>query len=143
MSLKTIIEKIKELSSVINDTDIESVSIDQNGTHIGIRKINDKESVKEGKAKGGSKKVSEKQKEEFVEVTSHSVGLFRDFIPPVRKSFTRVGQKIKKGEKIGAIESMKILKEITSPVNGKISQKFVKHGDPVQYGQKLFEVKIV
>lgn len=44
------------------------------------------------------------------------------------------------GQKIGIIETMKIMKDITSSIKGKIVKVMVKNGQPVEYGQELFMV---
>ena len=36
---------------------------------------------------------------------------------------------------------MKIMNEIESDINGKIISILVKDGDPVEYGQKIFQIK--
>ena len=78
-----------------------------------------------------------------IEIASHAVGIFREYIPPARKVLVKIGQKVNKGEKLGFIESMRIMKEVTSPAKGIVTAKFVKHGSPVEYGQKILEVEIV
>jgi biotin carboxyl carrier protein len=114
----------------------------EKGLNIGIRKrlyaevTGEAEEYKE-------EPVAVETKKEIVEIFSHSVGIFRDFIPPSRKFLAKVGHKVNKGQKIGFIESMKIMKEMVSPVNGILKDKLIKHGDPVEYGQKLFEIEIV
>lgn len=144
MKLEAGIKRIKELLRAVKDTDIEEIHYEKGGIDIGFRRKLDGEKIKSGATE---KEVREKMTQEIPvkieEVISHSVGLFRDYITPSRKVLTKVGQKVSSGENIGAIESMKIIKEIISPVDGKIVKKLVKHGDPVEYGQKLFEIEVV
>jgi acetyl-CoA carboxylase biotin carboxyl carrier protein len=44
------------------------------------------------------------------------------------------------GQKIGVIEAMKIIKDVTSNVQGKIVKVCVKNGQSVEYGQELFVI---
>ncbi len=143
MDIKNISERIKELSAVIKNTDIEKISHKKNGFKVTVKRIDveGQDIADAAKRKNTDKKPDKQRKIE--EVFSHSVGHFRDFMPPSRKSFVKKSETVKKGQKLGLIESMKIMKEVLSPCNGKIIEKFVKHSDAVEYGQKLFEIEVV
>jgi biotin carboxyl carrier protein len=141
MELKKGIDRIKNLLEAIKDTDIEEIYFERQGLNIGLaRKI-----MQETVAQELSQKEKEEShgKKEIIEVVSHSVGIFRDFIPPARKHLAKIGDRLNNGQKIGFIESMRIMKEIVSPVKGIVVEKFVKHGDPVEYGQRLFRIEVV
>ncbi len=141
MKLKKGIERIKELLYVIKDTDIEEIYFEKDGLNIGVKKkITEESPVSETEQKEEKPEQNEK---EIVEVVSHCVGLFRDALPPARKPLAKVGQSVNKGQKIGFIESTKIMKEVVSPVKGVVLEKFVKYGAPVEYGQKLFDIEVV
>jgi acetyl-CoA carboxylase biotin carboxyl carrier protein len=141
MKLQAGMQKIKELLKAIEETDIEEICYENKGLNIGIRKNISQEVAEEVEEKTQKKEKSKEKK--IIEVVSHSVGLFRDYLSPSRKALARVGDNLNKGQKIGFIESMKLMKEIVSPAKGKVGKKFVKHGDPIEYGQKLFEIEIV
>lgn len=53
----------------------------------------------------------------------------------------KVGDKIKKGDVIGYIEAMKVMNEVTSEVEGEVTDILVDHGTNVEYDQALIEVK--
>ena len=144
MKLKAVSDRIKELSKLTKETDIEEIAYIQNGFKVGIKKMPEVSSEKDKeKSLNSAKKKKENIQKERKKVHSHSVGHFRDFISPSRKALVKKGQYVKKGHKLGMIESMKIMKDILSPHEGKIVEKFVKHGDAVEYGQDLFEIEIV
>ncbi len=46
------------------------------------------------------------------------------------------------GQPVGAIEAMKIMKDVLSPTPCKIIKALVANGHPVEYGQPLFEVEL-
>ncbi|MBC7805789.1 MAG: biotin/lipoyl-binding protein, partial [Akkermansiaceae bacterium] len=69
-------------------------------------------------------------------VTSTLVGIFR----AVSKAPVNVGSRIAVGQTIGMIEVMRLSDEITAPVSGEVSAIFVQDGQPVEYGQALFEI---
>ena len=54
--------------------------------------------------------------------------------------FIDIGSTVKKGETLCIIEAMKILNEIESDKEGTISKILIENGQPVEYGQPLFEI---
>lgn len=144
MKTKTITDKVKELSGLIKNTDIEKIAVKKDGLKVGVKKMPAEEgNTKDISAKKNKRAKKKDEEAPLKEIFSHSVGHFRDYALPSRKAFVRKGQYVEKGQKLGMIESMKIMKELLSPCEGKVVGKFVKHGDAVEYGQKLFEIKIV
>ncbi len=144
MKIKTAASKIKELAGLAKDTDIEEISYSRDGLKVGIKRMPPKAKKEKSQTPSGSEKSGSKKKDAPSEyVYSHSVGRFRDFSLPSRKSLVKKGQTVKKGQKMGMIESMKLLKEIIAPCEGKVIEKYVKQGEPVEYGQKLFKIEIV
>ncbi|MFH1416509.1 MAG: biotin/lipoyl-containing protein [Elusimicrobiota bacterium] len=131
-------KRIQELLEAIRGTDIEEIHYKKNGLNIGLKK----KFISPDVSPGDKKKKIDDNKEMF-QIVSHSVGIFRDAHPPSRKLLAKVGDTINKGQRLGYIESMKIMKEIVSTVKGRITAKHVKSGSPVEYGQKLFEIEIV
>jgi acetyl-CoA carboxylase biotin carboxyl carrier protein len=143
MKLKTGKKRIKELKEVIKDTDIEQVCYERDGFNIGIRvapEIIEEKKSKDSDADKNKVKVNETT---TTMVTSNTVGLFYSFIPPSRKILGKKGQKVSKGQRIGVIESMNILKDVKAPKAGKIAERYVKNGDPVEYAQNLFLIEDV
>ncbi|PTK47320.1 acetyl-CoA carboxylase biotin carboxyl carrier protein subunit, partial [Staphylococcus nepalensis] len=75
-------------------------------------------------------------------VKAPMVGTF--FVPDtneVTEPIVKVGDKIKKGDVIGYIEAMKVMNEVTSEVEGEVTDILVDHGTNVEYDQALIEVK--
>ena len=70
-------------------------------------------------------------------VKSPIVGTFYASPAPDKESFVKVGQKVKKGDVLFIIESMKLMNEVQSEFDGVVSQIYVKSGDGVEYGQPI------
>ncbi len=143
MRFKDAEKKIKELASAMKDTDIQEIEYASGSNNILVVRMPDNKeetaAAEPGKEQArGPEESGEKKK---VTVYSHSVGIYRDVVPPSRKASVRSGQKVDKGEVLGAVESMKIMKEILAPVSGRIAVKLIKNNDSVQYGQELFEIE--
>jgi acetyl-CoA carboxylase biotin carboxyl carrier protein len=61
---------------------------------------------------------------------------------PEADPFAEVGQKVSKGKTLCIIESMKLMNEIESDVEGEIAEVYPRNGQPVEYGEKLFAIRL-
>ncbi|MBI2389004.1 MAG: acetyl-CoA carboxylase biotin carboxyl carrier protein [Deltaproteobacteria bacterium] len=80
--------------------------------------------------------------EGFTYVTSPLVGTFYRAPSPESPPFADVGMRIRPGLRLCIVEAMKLMNEIESEIEGTIAEILVENGKPVEYGQKLFKVKI-
>jgi len=64
------------------------------------------------------------------------VGVFRATEPPVR-----VGSRVRPGQVVGAIESMKLMNDVRAEEGGVVTEAFVEDGAPVDYGHPLFSLE--
>ena len=70
-------------------------------------------------------------------VTSPLVGIFYSRPSPDKPPFVKVGDRVKKGDVLFIIESMKLMNEVKSEYDGVVSQILVDSGDGVGYGQGI------
>jgi acetyl-CoA carboxylase biotin carboxyl carrier protein len=75
------------------------------------------------------------------EVMSPFVGTFYASPSPSAAKYVEVGSRVKKGDVLCIIEAMKIMNEIEAEFPGKIVAILVKDGQPVQYGQPLYQIE--
>ena len=75
-------------------------------------------------------------------ITSPIVGTFYRSSNPEAQPFVNVGDRISKGQVICILEAMKLMNEIESDVDGVITQIFPSNGQPIEYGERLFAVKV-
>ncbi|MCD7775859.1 MAG: acetyl-CoA carboxylase, biotin carboxyl carrier protein [Firmicutes bacterium] len=82
-------------------------------------------------AKGGS----------YVSVTSPIVGVF--YAAPMENAppYVKAGDKVKKGDTLCLIESMKLMNEVVAKEDGVITEVLVKNGQSVDYGCELFRME--
>jgi acetyl-CoA carboxylase biotin carboxyl carrier protein len=73
-------------------------------------------------------------------ITSPMVGTFYRAASPDSAPFIDIGSTVKKGDTLCIIEAMKILNEIESDKEGTISKILIENGQPVEFGQPLFEI---
>ena len=60
---------------------------------------------------------------------------------PGAKKFVEVGNKIKKGQTVMIVEAMKTMNHVPSTVDGEVKKILVSDGQPVEFGQTLFNIK--
>jgi acetyl-CoA carboxylase biotin carboxyl carrier protein len=86
--------------------------------------------------------AAEKAEEGLHVITSPIVGTFYRAPSPESDPFAEVGQKVAKGKILCIIESMKLMNEIESDVEGEIVEVYPRSGQPVEYGEKLFAIRL-
>jgi acetyl-CoA carboxylase biotin carboxyl carrier protein len=79
---------------------------------------------------------------DFAIVKSPIVGTFFRSSEPGSAPFVDLGTTVKKGQVLCIIEAMKLMNEIDSEYDGEIVKIYVENGQPVQYGERLFAVKV-
>jgi acetyl-CoA carboxylase biotin carboxyl carrier protein len=75
-------------------------------------------------------------------VTSPIVGTFYRAPNPESEIFVNVGDRVTKGKVLCIIEAMKLMNEIESDIDGVIARIYPQNGQPVEYGERLFAVRI-
>lgn len=74
-------------------------------------------------------------------IKSPMVGTFYRSASPGSKTFVDIGDAVKEGQPVCIIEAMKIMNEIESDTTGKILRILCENGQPVEFGQPLFQVE--
>ncbi len=75
-------------------------------------------------------------------ITSPIVGTFYRSPNPESEFFSNVGDKVTKGKVLCIVEAMKLMNEIESEVEGTIMKIYPQNGQPIEYGEKLFAVRL-
>ncbi|MEA3403321.1 MAG: biotin/lipoyl-containing protein [Armatimonadota bacterium] len=75
-------------------------------------------------------------------VTAGLVGLFHQGPAPDEEPMVQVGDVISAGEVIGTIEALRKLTDVVSPYDGEVIEVLVDDGEAVQYGDRLFAVRV-
>ena len=76
-----------------------------------------------------------------VEVTSPMVGTFYRAPAPEAPPFVEVGDTVRPGQTLCILEAMKLMNELECEVSGVVRKILVENGQPVEYGQVLFEIE--
>jgi acetyl-CoA carboxylase biotin carboxyl carrier protein len=86
--------------------------------------------------------VSVEAELELAVVKSPIVGTFYRSPEPGAAPFVEIGATVKKGHVLCIIEAMKLMNEIDSEYDGEVMNIYVENGQPVQYGERLFAIRV-
>lgn len=158
------LKELKEIFRLIEKTDFSEVSIErenwtikvsrnQGGTVSAAHQIGVPVSVLAPQQASNSASEAERsavaeesttprKSEEGHIVTSPFVGTFYTAPSPESEPYVQLNQDIKKGEVLCIVEAMKLMNELESEVSGKILEIYPGNGQAVEYGQKLFRIKL-
>ncbi len=75
-------------------------------------------------------------------IKSPIVGTFYESPSPGSSAFVSTGDRIDKGQVVCIVEAMKLMNEIEADAAGEIVKRLVTNGQPVEYGQPLFAIRV-
>ncbi|MDB2679617.1 acetyl-CoA carboxylase biotin carboxyl carrier protein [Methylophilaceae bacterium] len=146
------LRKLKTLIDLVEASDISELELTEGEEKVKIsRQNNIQPSVapvnyvqqptdKQPAVKAEEPEVIENITESKNVITSPMVGSFYRAASPDSAPFIDIGSSVKKGDTLCIIEAMKILNEIESDKEGTISKILIENGQPVEFGQPLFEI---
>lgn len=79
--------------------------------------------------------------EKLHEVKSPIVGTFYESPAPGAAPFVQIGDQVEAGQVLCIVEAMKLMNEIESDMAGEVVRRIASSGQPVEYGQPLFEIR--
>lgn len=69
------------------------------------------------------------------------VGIYRSSMAPGGKPLVKVGDSVKPGQIVAAIEALNVVNEVEATTAGKVADILVTDGQPVEYGQPLLTIE--
>jgi acetyl-CoA carboxylase biotin carboxyl carrier protein len=82
------------------------------------------------------------EEEQLHIVKSPIVGTFYESSSPGAAAFVKIGDEIESGQVLCIVEAMKLMNEIESDAAGEVVKRLVTNGQPVEYGQPLFALRV-
>jgi acetyl-CoA carboxylase biotin carboxyl carrier protein len=95
-----------------------------------------------GGTTGGSASAAADDESGLHAVVSPMVGTFYGSPDPESPAYVSAGSNVGPDSVVCIVEAMKVFSEIKAECSGTIEKVLVKSGDPVEYGQKLFLVRL-
>lgn len=140
------IDDLKELISLLQDTDITELQLEKDGTKVKIRRqmlLPSLEVHPKGTTVIEKSTETDEETQRLITVTAPIVGTFYRSPSPDAPAFVDAGARVKKGQVICIIEAMKLMNEIESEAEGVVVRALVENGQPVEYGEPLFLIEPV
>ncbi|MCI2927081.1 acetyl-CoA carboxylase biotin carboxyl carrier protein subunit [Staphylococcus hominis] len=144
------IKKIEEVIKLVKSNDVKKFKYNDNKNEIELdfteqsNNQNNSTPVIQFEGNSQDKSISENNpsNDSSKTITSPMVGTFflqdsKELTDPI----IQVGDNIKSGDIIGYVEAMKVMNEVTSDIDGEITDIVVEHGTNVEYDQVLVKVK--
>ncbi len=75
-------------------------------------------------------------------VVAGLVGLFHRGRTPDEEPMVEIGDNVSEGQVIGTIEALRKLTDVVSTVDGEVVDVLVADGEAVQYGDRLFAIRV-
>jgi acetyl-CoA carboxylase biotin carboxyl carrier protein len=151
------LNQVRELLAILNQTDIEELSLKSGDFELTIRKGSFSHPpggataalastattavVVEPVVLAAAPSPPSTIDKNWVEVTSPMVGTFYRASGPDEPPFIEVGDTMRLGQTICIIEAMKLMNELEAEVAGEVMEILVENGKPIEFGQPLMRVK--
>jgi acetyl-CoA carboxylase biotin carboxyl carrier protein len=154
-------DDIKRILDLVREHDLAEFELEQDGLKVRVRKATAHQQVvmvpstiqasgpvaalptlagASGPAAGETDAVPEGV--ELAVVKSPIVGTLYVAPEPGARPFVEVGDVVKKGQVLCIIEAMKLMNEIECDCDGEVAAIYVENGQPVQFGDRLFAVRV-
>lgn len=91
---------------------------------------------------GPAPAAPEPPREDLHIIKSPIVGTFYSCPNPGADSFVSVGTRVEVGQVLCIIEAMKLMNEIETDAAGEIVKCLVTNGQPIEFGQPLFSIRV-
>jgi acetyl-CoA carboxylase biotin carboxyl carrier protein len=138
------LKQIEALIEVVKNARVTEVSVRRDGAAVTVRKSLANHLEAPAAAERQPEETPSLAPEEQAEsetgaglvIRAPMVGIFH-MADPVNATGVQVG----KGQIVGAIESMKLMNEVVSDVDGTVVELYIESGMPVEYGQALFRLE--
>ena len=143
-------DKVKEIIYILENSNVNEIEVAFWGKKIRVLKespnvttnIDDKTVITNNATKLSSSSNNEKVNDENIkEVLSPMPGVFYSAQSPDKPPYVNEGDKVKPGQVICIIESMKIMNEIESEHSGVIKKILMNNSEPVEFNQPLFIIE--
>jgi oxaloacetate decarboxylase alpha subunit len=138
-------ERIRELVRIVQDTGIGEITVEESGMRVSVRATPDTPAAVASEAplarpEPGTAPAAGSANG-FVSVASPMVGTFYRAPQPGAPPFVEEGDVISAGQTLCILEAMKLMNEVKSELEAIVRKIHVENGQPVEFGQALFDLE--
>ncbi len=140
------IEKIKEITSIVESSKIDEIKLELDGIKISINNTSQRDGRQspENISAGSTGSISDSHipaGEAVIEIRSPVVGIFYSSSAPEDPPFVKSGDRVKKGDTLFIIEAMKHMNRISSETDGIVDRILVQNEEAVEYNQTVMVIR--
>ena len=138
-------ERIREVVRIVQETGVGEVMIEEEGMRVSVKRTQEVPAVASAPAGAPSPGRSTERAESngFVSVEAPMIGVFYRAPEPGAEPFVEVGEAVAAGQTLCLLEAMKLFNELKAETPGVVRAIHVENGEPVEFGQLLFELEPV
>jgi acetyl-CoA carboxylase biotin carboxyl carrier protein len=125
---------------MVEDSDVGELTIEDGPVRITVRKQDDRQPLAAPGLAAAPVAPAPEVSETF-KIESPMVGTYYSAPSPDQPVFVTEGDAVSVGQTLCILEAMKLFNELKSDHAGVIRRILVKDGDPVEFGQPLFELE--
>jgi len=141
-------QQIREVVRIVQETGVGEITIEEDGMRVSVRRTAEPSyaiaapvvAVPAG-ADSEQPSVVAPRDSSLIRVESPMVGTFYRAPAPGSAPFVGEGDAVAAGQTLCILEAMKLMNEVKSEIDGVVRGIHVGDGEPVEYGQLLFELE--
>ena len=163
------LDKLRELIGLFETSDLSEIEIEEEGRRIRLTKGGQQQHIMHAPhhvithmpsvsplpvapvpapaapaaAPPSAPEVEAEVDESLVTIESPMVGVFYASPAPGEPPFIKAGDTVEENQTVCIVEAMKLMNEVTAKFKCQVVQVLVENGEPVEYNQPLFAVRIV
>jgi oxaloacetate decarboxylase alpha subunit len=144
-------ERIRELVRIVQESGVAEIAVEEGGMRVSVRRREESETAAPASATSMptpselelATTVAEPVSDGLVRVEAPMVGTFYRAPSPGAPPFVAEDDAVASGQTLCILEAMKLMNEIKAEVDGIVRRIHVGNGEPVEFGQLLFEIEPV
>ena len=142
-------ERIREVVRIVQETGIAEIAVEEEGTRVSVKRTEDQVPIA-AVPTGPSPTPAEEAEPEAaageatdgaMRIEAPMVGTFYRAPEPGAPPFVEEGDAVAPGQTLCILEAMKLMNEVKTEVEGIVRKIHVQNGQPVEFGQALFDLE--
>jgi oxaloacetate decarboxylase alpha subunit len=139
-------QQIRDVVRIVQETGIGEITIEEQGVRVSVRRTPEATAVSAvaapvPEAPASAAPAPPALGDGLVRVESPMVGTFYRSAQPGAPAFVEEGDPVAPGQTLCILEAMKLMNEVKAEIEAIVRKVHVGNGDPVEYGQLLFELE--
>jgi|SRR5579884_4181903 acetyl-CoA carboxylase biotin carboxyl carrier protein len=137
------VEQLRRLVQLLDRSDVSELEVKRagEGMRLVLRKAKMPEHVEQGSS-GLSIPLTTSSEaatatETKQQIVAPLVGIFHSWAKPKGGALVAIGDMVKVGQLVATIQSLNVINEVESSLEGRVVEILVQDGQPVEYGQPL------